>query len=83
MEQTQMEQFNEALEELRPALEAVMEAISEWMRIIIEHIKRILEAFRRWWFYVKLIRWHVPHRVAKFIAKHWPKRWLPRIYRMA
>jgi len=79
----QMEQalgrFNEALEQLRPALEAIMEAIREWVRIVIEHIKRIFEAFQRYWLYVKLIHWHVPHCVAKFIAERWPKRWLPAV----
>ena len=85
MEQTEIaiqmgqaaERFNEAMGELRPALEALMEALREWARIFVEHIERICELVRRWLLYVKLIRWHVPHRVAKFMANHWPKCWLP------
>lgn len=85
MEQTEMaaqmeqavQQFNEMMEKLRLELEPIWEAILEIMRIIVETIKRICESWRRWGLYAKLVHWHIPHRVAKFIANHWPKRWLP------
>jgi len=76
MEQA-VKQFNEMLETLRPAFEALRESILKIARINIEAIKRIIEDWRRHCLYVKLIRWHFPHRVAKFITNRWPKRWLP------
>ena len=76
MEQA-IEQFNQVLIELRPIWEAIREAILELANAFLEYIVRLHERLRRWWFYVKLLRWHCPHRVAKFIAGRWPKRWLP------
>ena len=83
MEQSQaqmeraFEQFNGLMEKLRLAMEALREAILKMVHIIIKEIKRICEAFRRWLLYVKLIHWHFPHRIAKFMAGQWPNRWLP------
>lgn len=42
---------------------------NEGMEAFISMILMMCESRRRWGFYVKLTRWHLPHRVAEFIAR--------------
>ena len=78
-QQTIEQQYDEAMEKLLLVFEAIREIILEMARVIIEAIKRVLDACWRCCFYIKLVRWHLPHRIAKFIAMCWPRRWLPTI----
>jgi phage-related minor tail protein len=50
---------------------------NEGVEALCSAILAMCESWRRWRLYVKLIHWHIPHRVAKFIANRWPRRWLP------
>lgn len=79
-----LERYQQTLEALRPALEALREAIRQLWKTVAETLLPVLEAFVEWWVSVKrealyrrLRRWHVPHRLARFLAMRWPRRWLP------
>ena len=72
-----VEQYEQAMEALRPVFEALHDAILKIWHILVRIVRKIIECLKRWLFYVQLIRWHCPHWLAKFLSRHWPRRWLP------
>ena len=79
-----LERWQQMAEALRPVMEAVREAMLQLGRALSEALRPIIEAILEWWIAVKrealyrrLCRWHFPHRLARFLADRWPRRWLP------
>jgi len=71
-----LEQYRRAMEALRPALEALREAMLEWWREFETAFRRLtvvllewFEEIRREALYRRLRRWHVPHGLARFLAR--------------
>lgn len=67
------------MEALRPALEAWREAleISEQLRSFVAALFERCTEIRREALSRRLRRWHIPHWLARFLARRWPERWLP------
>ena len=85
-----LERWQEATEALRPSFEALRKAIEqawlvieEQLRILIAALSEWLEEIRREELYRRLRRWRVPYRLARFVARRWPRRWLPWLERIA
>jgi len=79
-----LKRWQRAMEALRPALETLREAMLEWWREFETAFRRLTAALLEWFeeirreeLYRRLRRWRVPHWLARFLARRWPKRWLP------
>lgn len=81
-----LERYQQAMEALRPALEAWREAMLELWGKLCEALHPFIAALLDWWekarreeLYRRLRRRRVPDRLARFLARRWPERWLPEL----